>query len=74
MHHPKPGIYRHYKGGVYEVFGTAVHTETEEMLVVYRSLYGSYRLNVRPLAMFLEDVDVPEFGYRSPRFALVQAF
>jgi hypothetical protein len=57
-----------------EVLGTAIHSETEEKLVVYRSLYGTYRLNVRPLAMFLEHVDSKEFSYRGPRFVLVKAF
>lgn len=49
----KPGIYRHYKGNLYEVYGVAVHSETEERLVVYRSLYGEYRLTVRPEVVFL---------------------
>ena len=39
---PVPGIYRHYKGNVYEVMGTAQHSESEEPLVVYRALYGLY--------------------------------
>lgn len=68
----KPGVYRHYKGGLYEVYGVAVHTETEEEFVVYRSLYGTYRLNVRPKAMFLEDVEAG--GYKGPRFRLEKAF
>lgn len=54
------------------VFGIAVHTETEEKLVVYRSLYGNYRLNVRPLKMFLENVKIGK--YKGPRFTFVQAF
>ncbi|WP_373779329.1 DUF1653 domain-containing protein [Neisseria dentiae] len=52
----KPGIYRHYKGNLYEVLGTARHSETEEILVVYRALYGDYGLWVRPAAMFAESV------------------
>ncbi len=74
MENPAPGIYKHYKGGLYEVFGVAIHSETEEELVVYRSLYGTYRLNVRPKAMFLDEVDAPAFKYRGPRFTLVKAF
>ncbi|BBI59517.1 hypothetical protein HSBAA_08230 [Vreelandella sulfidaeris] len=53
---PIPGIYRHYKGNLYEVLGTAQHSESEEHLVVYRALYGEYGLWVRPLAMFTETV------------------
>ena len=41
---PVPGIYRHYKGSLYEVVGTAQHSESEEPLVVYRALYGDYGL------------------------------
>lgn len=52
------GRYRHYKGKEYEVIGVARHSETEEELVVYRTLYGNFDLWVRPLAMFLESVDV----------------
>lgn len=66
---PCPGRYRHYKGNDYEVIGTARHSETEEELVVYRKLYGDGSLWVRPLAMFLEDVEVA--GVRTPRFSLL---
>jgi len=54
----KEGRYRHYKGNEYEVTGVAKHSETEEVLVVYRALYGERGLWVRPLEMFdgvLED-------------------
>ena len=54
----RPGIYRHYKGNEYQVYEVAKHSETEELLVVYRCLYGNYDLWVRPLAMFLETVEV----------------
>lgn len=64
-----PGRYRHYKGGEYQVIGTAIHSETEEELVVYRPLYGEGRLWVRPLSMFLESVDVD--GRKLPRFSLI---
>lgn len=69
---PEPGIYRHYKGPLYEVMGLARHSETEEPLVVYRALYGDYGLWVRPLAMFTETV--VKDGKEQPRFALEKAF
>lgn len=53
----KPCIYRHFKGGMYEVIGTARHSETLEEMVVYRALYGEKGLWVRPAAMFLETVE-----------------
>lgn len=66
-----PGRYRHYKGQDYEVLGVARHSETEEWLVVYRCLYGDYGLWVRPLAMFMETVElagetVARFRYIGP--------
>jgi hypothetical protein len=54
----KPGKYRHYKGGEYEVIGVAKHSETQEELVVYRALYGDFDLWVRPLAMFIEKIEI----------------
>jgi cyclomaltodextrinase / maltogenic alpha-amylase / neopullulanase len=62
----KLGEYRHYKGNKYEVIGIATHSETLEELVVYRALYGERGLWVRPLTMFLEEVEVD--GKRMPRF------
>lgn len=52
----KVGIYRHYKGNLYQVLHIARHSKTEETLVVYRALYGDYGVWVRPLAMFCEMV------------------
>ena len=63
----QPGRYRHYKGKLYEVTDVARHSETEELLVVSRCLYGNYSLWVRPLEMFLEMVNVD--GKKLPRFA-----
>ncbi len=52
-----PGIYKHFKGGKYQVIDTAIHSETEEIVVVYRPLYGDQNLWVRPLIMFTETVE-----------------
>ncbi|MDF0605831.1 DUF1653 domain-containing protein [Neisseriaceae bacterium TC5R-5] len=67
-----PGIYRHYKGALYEVIGTATHSESEELLVVYRALYGEFGLWTRPAGMFNETV--LHNSQSQPRFALVKAF
>jgi hypothetical protein len=64
-----PGSYRHYKGNDYKVIGVAKHSETGEDLVVYRPLYGESGLWVRPLSMFIEQVDVD--GTSVPRFSLL---
>jgi hypothetical protein len=52
------GRYRHFKGNDYTVIGIARHSETQEELVVYRQEYGDNGLWVRPLAMFVEAVEV----------------
>ncbi|MCE1225743.1 MAG: DUF1653 domain-containing protein [Geobacteraceae bacterium] len=65
----KQGRYRHYKGGEYEVVGVARHSETDELLVVYRCLYDNNSLWVRPLAMFMETGLVD--GRELPRFELI---
>ncbi len=64
----KPGHYRHFKGKDYQVIGVALHSETEEEMVVYRTLYGDFSLWVRPAAMFeeltiVDDTEVPRFAY-----------
>lgn len=61
-----PGIYQHFKGQRYEVFGVGRHSETEEEYVFYRKLYDDYSYWVRPLVMFTEVVD--RDGYHGPRF------
>jgi hypothetical protein len=63
----EPGRYRHYKGKEYEVIGMARHSETRELMVVYRALYGEGGMWVRPAAMFAEDVVIA--GKTLPRFA-----
>jgi hypothetical protein len=62
----RPGLYRHYKGGLYEVIDTARHSETLEPMTVYRALYGEHGLWVRPAAMFAETVEME--GTVRPRF------
>lgn len=68
------GIYRHYKGKKYEVLGVARHSETLDLLVVYKALYfskefGANSIWVRPLEMFTETVVIN--GEKIPRFVLL---
>jgi len=64
MESMKPGKYRHFKGNLYEVIGTAKHSETLEEFVVYRALYGDNELWIRPKKMFLETVNgIPRFEF-----------
>ncbi len=61
-----PGLYRHYKGMLYEVMATARHSESLEPMTLYRALYGDHGLWVRPTLMFHEEVVID--GVRRPRF------
>jgi hypothetical protein len=69
MRELKLGLYRHYKGNDYKVIGTAKHSETLETLVLYVPQYGEGGYWVRPLEMFLEEVEVN--GKQQPRFAYI---
>jgi len=62
----KLGLYEHYKGKQYEVIGVGKHSETLDEIVVYRALDGEKELWIRPLSMFLEEVEID--GIKKPRF------
>lgn len=55
---PVPGdFYRHFKNRMYQIVAIAYHSETEEAMVVYQAQYGEKKVWVRPLTMFMEEVD-----------------
>ncbi len=65
----KKGIYRHFKGGIYEVVDIALHSETLEEMVVYKSVEtGKYW--VRPASMWNETVEFE--GKTVSRFTFVE--
>lgn len=66
-----PGLYRHYKGGWYEVIDTVRCSETLRGMTLYRALYGDFGLWVRPAAMFgetgvFEGKEQPRFTWHDP--------
>ncbi len=73
-HNPRPQeMYRHFKGKQYQIRCLAKHSETGEMMVVYQQMYEPFETYVRPLAMFMEEVDrekYPDAGQKY-RFALL---
>jgi len=66
------GLYKHYKGNMYEVMTTAQHSETQEWMVVYKALYGEKGIWVRPYEMFVEKVEIG--GVMVDRFTKVDIY
>ncbi len=53
---------------LYDIVGTAEHTETGERLMIYRPRYGEKKLYARPLEMFLSEVDREKYPHVKQRF------
>ena len=68
-HYPQPGEkWQHYKGGKYQIVAMCNHTETNEVLVVYRSLsFGGF--HARPYSEWHEQVgEDKKYNYPIYRF------
>ena len=64
--YPKPGErWQHYKGGLYEIVAMCNHTDTNEVLVIYKSLsFGGF--HARPYSewhdkLWMENYQVNRF-------------
>lgn len=66
---PKPlEMYRHFKGNIYQIRCLAKHSETGETMVVYQAMYDTFQIYVRPLDMFMEEVDRAKYPNVKQRY------
>ena len=70
------GIYRHFKGNYYIVEDIAIHSEDDLEYVVYRALYDTSKLYIRPLDMFLSKTDKNKYPNikQEYRFELIEDY
>ena len=62
------GIYKHFKGEYYLLVDIATHSENNEKYVIYRALYGDSTLWVRPLELFISEVDHHKYPHITQKY------
>ena len=66
---PQEGeMYRHFKGNEYQIIAVAEHSEDLSKMVVYKALYGEGKCYVRPLDMFMEEVDMEKYPSATQKY------
>ena len=69
---PQEGeIWQHFKNKQYRIVTLAIHSETDELQVVYKALYGEGKTYVRPLAMFMNEVDSVKYPNVQQKYRFV---
>lgn len=66
----KGTLVRHFKGKFYMIIDIAQHTETGEELVIYKAMYGDYKIFARPIDMFLSKVDKDKYPEADQEYRL----
>lgn len=55
---------------LYEVIGTATHSETKEQMLVYKALYAPFEIYVRPLEMAMSKTDKEKYPEATQEYRL----